>query len=147
MPAINPFNPDDVKDDDFLCPAGDGMAQIVTSSLREIDQKGLLLNVEYEFLDGPLQGRHAFEGFFLEHFNPQVVEIANRSLKKLCAAVGHAGTLSNSDHLHFKPFRLSVQVKPDKQGTDRNRFNYTALSGGGSAPAASGAAKTPWGAR
>lgn len=147
MPAINPFNPDDVKDDDFLCPAGEGMAQIVSSSLREIDQKGLLLNVEYEFLDGPLQGRHAFEGFFLEHINPDVVEIAQRSLKKLCAAVGHAGTLSNSDALHFKPFRLRVQIKPDKQNTDRNRFNYAALSTGGSASAGAAPASTPWGKR
>jgi len=147
MPAINPFNPDDVKDDDFLCPAGEGIAEIVGSKLREVEGKGLLLNIEYAFKDGPLAGRHAFEGFFIEHFNPQVVEIAQRSLKKLCAAVGHQGVLRDTDDLHFKPLRLKVVVKPDKEGTDRNRFSYSALGSGAGATASAAPAKTPWGVR
>lgn len=148
MAALNPFNPDDVEDDFAICPDGEGVAQAISSSIKAIDGVGLILNVEYQFLDGPLEGKHAFEGLFLEHTNPQVVEIAQRSLKRLCGAVGHAGVLSDSDALHFKPFRLKVGHRKDKKDIDRNTFAYSAIGGAvGAAPTttAGAPASTPWG--
>jgi len=147
MAALNPFNPDDIDDDFAICPDGEGVAQAISSSIKEIDGVGQILNVEYQFLDGPLEGKHAFEGLFLSHTNPQVVEIAQRSLKRLCGAVGFAGVLTDSEALHFKPFRLKVGHRKDKKDVDRNTFAYTAVGAAGPATAATAGApaSTPWG--
>lgn len=150
MADLGDFNPDDIDDDFAICPDGEGVAQAVGSKVSEIDGVGDILNIEYEFLDGPLAGKHAFEGIFLTHNNPQVVEIGQRSLKRLCGAVGHTGRLSNSEMLHFKPFRLKIGHRKDKKDIDRNTFAYSSISGAApaastaSAGAASGGAPRPW---
>jgi hypothetical protein len=149
------FNPDTVPDDDFLCPTGDGTAQVIKSEIEELpDSRGSILQLTYEFMTGPLTRRHAREGFLVRDGNGQNgqwKEISDKSLKKLCSAVGHTGPLTKSEQLHFKPFHLVVGSRTDKNGKDRNTFTHKpvgalnpAVAGGTAPPAA--AAAMPWAA-
>ena len=148
MASLN-INIDEIPDDDFLCPAGEGMAQVIKSELEELpDNKGTILQVTYEFMDGPLQRRHAREGFLVRDggSNAQWKEISAKSLKKLCTAVGHTGMLRNSEEIHFKPFHLTVGQRTDKNGKDRNTFTAKPVGARpvAGAPAQAAAPAMPW---
>ncbi len=148
------FNPDTVPDDDFLCPAGNGPAQVIASEIEELpDSRGSILQLTYEFLSGPLAKRRAREGFMVRDgngMNSQWKEISDKNLKKLCSAIGHTGPLTKSEQLHFKPLDLTVGHRTDKNGKERNTFAYRPVNGApamaGSAPAPAPAAAMPWAA-
>lgn len=149
MASLN-INIDEIPDDDFLCPAGEGMAQVIKSELEELpDNKGTILQVTSEFMDGPLLRRHARQGFLVRDgngSNSQWKEISAKDLKKLCTAVGHSGMLTNSEQLHFKPYHLTVGVRTDKNGKDRNTFTAKPVGARGQAgaPAPAPTPAMPW---
>jgi len=149
------FNPDTVPDDDFLCPAGNGPAQVIASEIEELPEgRGTILQVTHEFLSGPLAKRRAREGFLVRDgngLNSAWKDVSDKSLKRLCRAIGHTGSLTKSEHLHFKPYDLTVGHRTDKQGKERNTFAYRPIGGAiaptGGAPApAPAAAAMPWAA-
>ena len=130
------FNPDEVEDTGSdLLPAGQYIVQIIESELAPTKNgKGQRLNLTFEIVDGPHAKRRIWEGLNIFHENAQAQSISQRDLKRICVAVGHTGVLSNSEDLHFKPFRARVAVQTDKTGNfdPRNAIKgYEPLSKGG----------------
>ncbi|WP_374387161.1 DUF669 domain-containing protein [Brevundimonas sp.] len=153
MAALTPFNPDDVQDDREIIPAGNYTAQIIESSLAATKSGGDMLKLTWEIIDGPLAKRRVWENLNIRNQNQQAQEIAERSLKRICGAVGYVGTLTDSEHLHFKPCEITVAIKPaeGQYGEQNIVKGYKALGGGsanqqqaavGAAPAAGA---RPWG--
>lgn len=106
------FNPDTVPEDerDFdLIPDGIYIGQFVDSELvptRAGD--GQRLNLTGEIVEGQCARRKVWEGLNIIHPSAQAQEISQRTLKTICAAVGHIGVLSDSADLHFKPMRFRI---------------------------------------
>ncbi|MFC5374008.1 DUF669 domain-containing protein [Brevundimonas faecalis] len=151
MAALSPFNPDAVSDDREIIPAGNYIAQIIESSLAQTKSGGTMLRLTWEILDGSLAKRRVWENLNIVNQNADAQAIAERSLKRICAAVGHAGVLSDSDALHFKPAEISVAIQPPKgeYGESNTIKGYKPVGGnqpqqqGVGAPAATG--NRPWG--
>lgn len=160
MAQLGNFNPDQVQDEQReLLPPGQYIAQIIESDLVATKTgSGQMLKLTFEIVDGPLAKRRLWENLNIQNSNAQAQEIAQRSLKRICTAVGHQGVLSDSEALHFKPMRIRVSVEEDKSGQygPQNRIkNFEPVSGnsfaGASAPAPQPQAAVgggrPWGNR
>lgn len=152
MAALNPFNPDAVSDDREIIQPGNYIAQAIESSVVPTkDGTGTMLKLTWEILDGPLAKRRVWENLNIVNRNPDAQAIAERSLKRLCAAVGHTGVLSDSDVLHFKPVEITVAIQPAKgeYGESNTIKGYKPVGGSpAAAPSATnGAAPArPWAA-
>jgi hypothetical protein len=151
MAALSPFNPDAVSDDREIIPADNYVAQIIESSLAPTKSGGTMLRLTWEILDGPLSKRRVWENLNIINSNADSQAIAERSLKRICVAVGHVGTLTDSESLHFKPCLITVAIQPAKgeYGESNIVRGYKAIGGAppvtGSAPAAATAgASAPW---
>ena len=93
MAALSQFNPDAVSDDREIIAAGNYNAQIIESSLATTKSGGTILKLTWEILDGPLAKRRVWENLNIVNSNADVQAIAERSLKRICGAVGHTGVL------------------------------------------------------
>ncbi len=151
MAALSQFNPDDVSDDREILPAGNYIAQIIESSLATTKSGGTMLKLTWEILDGPLTKRRVWENLNIVNSNADAQAIAERSLKRICGAIGHAGVLNDSEALHFKPAEITVAIQPAKgeYGEQNTVKGYKAVGAGGAAPAAASAGASaparPWG--
>lgn len=150
MAELGSFNPDAVTDDREILEAGNYVAQIIESSLAETKSGGQMLKLTWEIVDGPKAKRRVWENLNIINSNPDAQAIAERSLKRICAAVGHTGLLSNSESLHFKPVEITVAIKPaeGQYGEQNTVKGYKAVGAAGPATAgaaASATASTPWG--
>lgn len=151
MAELGSFNPDAVTDDREILEAGNYVAQIIESELADTRTGGKMLRLTWEIIDGPKAKRRVWENLNIINSNPDAQAIAERSLKRICAAVGHTGVLSNSESLHFKPVEITVAIQPAKgeYGESNTVKGYKAV---GAAPASTGTtasssapAGTPWG--
>lgn len=151
MAALSQFNPDDVSDDREILPAGNYVAQIIESSLAQTKTGGTMLKLTWEILDGPLAKRRVWENLNIVNANADAQAIAERSLKRICGAVGHTGVLNDSEALHFKPAEITVAIQPARgeHGEQNTVKGYKAVSSGGITVAASAAGAAapnrPWG--
>jgi hypothetical protein len=118
MAQLGTFDPSQVQDEEReLLPAGTYTAQIIESDLVATKNgAGQMLKLTFEIVDGPCAKRRVWENLNIQHTNQQAQEIAQRSLKRICSAVGHQGVLTDSEHLHFKPMRIRVAIEEDKSG-------------------------------
>lgn len=152
MAALSQFNPDDVSDDREILAAGNYIAQIIESSLAQTKSGGTMLKLTWEILDGPMAKRRVWENLNIVNQNADAQAIAERSLKRICGAVGHTGVLNDSEALHFKPAEITVAIQPPKgeYGEQNTIKGYKAVGGAapaGGAPAGQAAAARPWGAK
>lgn len=150
MAALNPFNPDDVSDDREIIAPGNYIAHVIESSLAATKSGGTMLKLTWEIVDGPLAKRRVWENLNIVNANPDAQTIAERSLKRICGAVGYAGVLTDSEALHFKPCEITVAIQPAKgeYGESNTVKGYKPVGGApaASAPAApSTPAARPWG--
>lgn len=150
MAELGSFNPDAVTDDREILEAGNYVAQIIESSLADTRTGGKMLRLTWEIIDGPKAKRRVWENLNIINSNPDAQAIAERSLKRICAAVGHTGVLSNSESLHFKPVEITVAIQPAKgeYGESNQVKGYKAVGAGGPATtqtAPASTASTPWG--
>ncbi|HWE98857.1 MAG TPA: DUF669 domain-containing protein [Caulobacteraceae bacterium] len=129
------FDPSTVADDerDFpLMPDGWYIGQITENDLVATKTgNGQMLKLTVEVLEGDCRGRKVWDQLNIVNGNAQAQEIAQRTLKKICLAVGHVGVLSNGDDLQFKPVRVRIATKP-AQGEYRAQNvvkGYEPLSG------------------
>lgn len=118
MARLDNFDPDAVQDQEReLLPPGMYVAHIIESDLGATKTgTGQVLSLTWEILDGPCARRRVWDRLNIVNANAQAQEIAQRDLKRICTAVGHAGVLTDSDQLHFKPHRIRVAVEEDKTG-------------------------------
>ena len=99
-----------------LLPPGDYFAQIVESEMRPTrNGNGEFLWIAMDILEGPLQGRKAFDQLNLINPNPTTVEMAQRTLSAICHATGKL-QVGDSEELHLVPMTIQVKIKPPKNG-------------------------------
>jgi len=75
----------------------------------------LRLVLRFSVMDGPQQGRKVFNGLNIRHTNIQTMEIANRELSAICAAVS-IPYLQDSQQLHNLPLKGRVKIRKDPTG-------------------------------
>ena len=150
-------------------PAGPYMVQVIDSDV--LDTKagtGKVLKLTLEVMDGALANRKLWVNHNFKNPNATAQRIAQEQIKQICDAVGHAGQLTDSEVLHYKPMRAQVVIRKSDQYGDGNEVKkFSSLSGSappagkaapqGERPAASGASTgtatqqkaggRPWGNR
>lgn len=132
MAQLGAFNPAEVQDDREIIPAGNYLAHIIESELAWTRSGGQMLKLTWEIIDGPLAKRRVWDNLNIVNANSQAQQIAERSLKRICDAVGFAGVLTNSEQLHLKPVLLTVAVRPPEgeYGEQNTVKGYKPASGG-----------------
>ena len=145
---------------DFVpIPPGWQSAQIVEASRKEAlsNSSSTYVLAIFEIIEGAYKGRKIFQNVTLTTQNQQAVEIGQRLLTDICNAL-KIGPLKNLEVLQYKPMKVRVGIKRDKDGVypDRNQitqvrpYDFMPKRGGGiasvtapSAPSAgSGSAAT-----
>lgn len=146
------FNTADVPDSEFeLLTPGEYTAIITESEMKPTANKeGAFLELKLQVQDDAAKGRVLYERLNIQNKNEQAVEIAYRTLKKICEAVGKTA-IKDTTELHNKRFVIVVEVekgKPymkdgvQKDGRDQNKIKaYKSV--GGDAPASGAAPSTP----
>ena len=142
------FNTADVEDSEFeLLPPGEYECMILESEMKATSAgDGAYLQMKIQ----TKEGRILFERLNIQNKNQQAVDIAYRTLKKMCEAIGKT-SIRDTNELHNKRFIAVVEVekgKPymkdgeQKEGRDQNRIkSYKSV--GGEAPASGNAPSTP----
>lgn len=157
----NSFNTADVGDDEYeVIQPGEYEAMIIESEMKatkpkegEIGSSGAYVQLKIQLKNG----RILFERLNIQNKNEKAVEIAYRTLKKICEAVGKT-SIKDTTELHNKRFLAVVEVekgKPymkdgvEKEGRDQNtikaykQFGATNNTGGAAEPASGNAASSP----
>jgi hypothetical protein len=139
-----------------ILPAGEYVMQIIKSERRDTKAgTGWYLQLEFDVLSGPCPpGRKFWDRLNLKNVNEQAQQIAQRQFHALYTAMGYDFPPDDSDELHFKPVRVVIKHKENKQGGLDAQAKY--LPAGGTAPqrvaaaapapaaAPTGAAPKPW---
>jgi hypothetical protein len=139
MPALgNDYQNAKPMDDFTPIPVGDYKAVITESEVKQTKAgDGQYLNLRVEIIEGEYQGRIIFVILNLWNPNPKAVEIANRELATIVAAVGKPGA-QNSEELHNIPMTIKVGIQPGQgeYGPSNRIKNYLPYSAQQAAPAA-----------
>jgi hypothetical protein len=135
MPALgNDYQNAKPMDDFTPIPVGDYKAVIMDSEVKPTKAgDGQYLNLKVEVIEGEYQGRIIFVILNLWNANPKAVEIANRELATIVAAVNKPGA-QDSTELHNIPMTIKVGIQPGQgeYGPSNRIKNYMAYA----APAA-----------
>jgi len=75
----------------------------------------LRLVLRFSIIDGPHQGRKVFTGLNMRHTNIQTMEIANRELSAICAAL-NLPYVQDTQQLHNIPLKGRVKTIKDPNG-------------------------------
>lgn len=127
LPGAFNANDHDKMGDFSPIPAGEYLAHITGSDLIDNKAKtGKFLKLDFKILSGPHKDRNVWARLNIVHPNSQTVEIAQKELATICAAVGLV-RITDSSELHGKPMMIKVTVKPgDGQFLDSNEIkNYS----------------------
>lgn len=130
---------DHEKMNDFsVIPSADYIAQIVKSEMVKCkstakDPNGSYLKIQEKILDGKYKGKLVFVQLNLINKNPQAVEIANKELATICAAVGKP-LVTDSGELHGIPHIITVGVEKSTGYPDKNKINFYATIKEGQKP-------------
>ena len=111
-------------------PVGDYKAVITGSEVKDTNAgDGKYLNLKFEIIEGEYQGRIIFVILNLWNPNPKAVEIANRELATIVAAVNKPGA-QNSEELHNIPMTVKVGIQPGQgeYGPSNRIKNYMAYA-------------------
>ena len=136
MPALGTDYQGAKPMDDFSpIPVGDYKAVITESEVKETKaQDGQYLSLKIEVIEGDHSGRLLFVILNLWNKNPKAVEIANRELTTIVAAVGKPGA-QNSEDLHNIPMTIVVGIDPPQgEYAAKNRIKNYKPYGAVSAP-------------
>ena len=133
-----------------ILPVGEYQMQIIQSELRDTKAgDGQYLWLEFEILGPKYAGRKFWDRLNLFNKNEVAVKVAKKQLIAICSAMNFSSLPSDSEQLHFKPIKVVITHKENKQGNIEARPAYQSLSGGAaapapSAPAAPAATAKPW---
>ena len=129
-------------------PSGKYLAIITASDLKPTKAgTGEYLEVAYQLIEGPYQGRKLWSRHNLEHPNAQTVEIAHGELSSICRAVG-VMTPTDSAELHNLPLTVAVKVKQRADtGEATNEISGWTPKASASGTVQSAAATPPWARR
>ena len=100
--------------------AGNYPVAIVKSEVKQNQEsEGSHLALTMKVIEGPAAGRLLWQNVTLKNPSAKAVEIGEQELSAICHAVGHMGTLKDSEALHGQPFLVRVVVDPE---TGRNKI-------------------------
>lgn len=137
MPALgNDYQNAKPMDDFTPIPVGDYKAVITGSEIKPTKAgDGQYLSLRVEIIEGEYQGRIIFVILNLWNPNPKAVEIANRELATIVAAVNKPGA-QNSEELHNIPMTVKVGIQPGQgeYGPSNRIKNYMAYQTAQTAP-------------
>ena len=140
MPALGTDYQGAKPMDDFTpIPVGEYRAVITESEICETKAgDGQYLKLRVEVIEGEYQGRLIFVNLNLWNKNPKAVEIANRELATIVAAVNRPGA-QNSEDLHNIPMLIKVGIEPGSgsygpQNKIKNYLPYAAHAPAQDAP-------------
>jgi hypothetical protein len=106
-------------------PPGWQSAQIVEASCKEAlnNSSSTYVLAVFEIIEGEHKGRKIFQNVTLTNQNQQAVEIGQRLPTDICNAL-EIGPLKNLEVLQYKPLKVRVGIKRDKDGVypDRNQI-------------------------
>jgi hypothetical protein len=139
------FRPEDVPAAEFdPVPGGDYLAQVIDSDVKDTKTgTGQMLNLTWEVMTGPQEGRMVFDRINIRSQNEKAQAIGLRQLANICTALGVA-SISDSEELHFRPLIISVVIKEDKTGQYGPQNNIKKYSPpNGTAPTARTPTPTP----
>lgn len=125
-----------LMDDYTPIPVGDYKAVITESEVKPTKAgDGQFLNLKVEVIEGEYSGRIIFVILNLWNPNPKAVEIANRELATIVAAVGRPGA-QDSAELHNIPMTVTVGIQEGQgQYGPSNRIKNYKPYAAASAPA------------
>jgi hypothetical protein len=136
-----------------VLPAGDYLAAIAVSEVRDAKKGGKYINLEFEVVDGPAKGRRFWSMLNLWNDNSIAVDIAQRELSAICHACGKL-KVSDTAELHGIPMLVRLKIKSQAGYDDKNEVSsYKPATGAApaqqSAPASAaagggGVKKGPW---
>lgn len=134
----NVFVPEDAESMEFkVLPAGWYNAELVKSELKDTkDKTGKYVALKFRIvedaeIDGEevkSEGRFVFTNLNIVNKNETAVKMARSDLKKICAAVNHAGELEDTVDLHNIELQIKLSVKaatsewPEKNEIKDYRF-------------------------
>lgn len=123
-------------DERTALPAGEYTAMLVNSEMKWTKQgTGQYLNLDFQVIDGPFQGRHFFDRLNLVNPNQQAVDIAQRQLSALCHAV-NVLHVQDSAQLHDKPLIAKLKYVAAKDNfSEKNEVVAYKPAAGSTAPA------------
>src|SRR5262249_20503002 len=135
------FDPSQCEGTEFVpIPPGWQSAQIVEASRKEAlnNSASTYVFAVFEILEGAHKGRKIFQNVTLTNASQQAVEIGQRLLTDICNAL-KIGPLKNLEVLQYKPMKVRVGIKRDKDGVypDRNQitqvrsYDFVPKRGGG----------------
>lgn len=138
-----------------ILPVGEYTMQIIKSERRDTKSgSGWYLQLEFDVLSGPCAtGRKFWDRLNLKNTNEQAQSIAQRQFHAIYTALGMALPPSDSEQLHFKPLRVVIKHKENKQGGLEAQAKYlpaegSVTQGAAAAPQApanaTGGAPKPW---
>lgn len=124
-----------------ILPVGEYTMQIIKSERRDTKSgSGWYLQLEFDVLSGPCApGRKFWDRLNLKNTNEQAQSIAQRQFHAIYTALGMALPPSDSEQLHFKPLRVVIKHKENKQGGLEAQAKYLPAEGS----VTQGAAATP----
>jgi hypothetical protein len=141
---------------DYLCAIDDSDIVLTKKAQEEKNPAlGQMLKLRFTILNGDYKGRKIFVQLNIINQNQTAVEIANRELNTILAAVNKVA-IETSEELHNIPMMCKVGIEKDKSGNypDKNKMlSYSPYDGepvpAAAKAAASGASdgskkKRPW---
>jgi hypothetical protein len=100
---------------DDLLPPGEYFAQAIEAELKDTQSGGTMLTFTFEILDGDFQGRRIWERLNYINNNEMAQRIARREMGRFAMAIG-LNTFSDTEDFLFKPVRIDVAIRKDKNG-------------------------------
>jgi hypothetical protein len=150
----NLLNPDDydlsVKEFEAI-PRGEYKAIMITDEIKEVSgNKGKKIASRWQIIDGQYKGREIFQDYLIgyEGLDPkksaETRRIAEETLLKIAALVGHTGELGGTTILYNKPLLIKVDVREynGKQYNDIKGYKAISSQTATAAPAAN--EDDPW---
>jgi len=126
-------------------PAGNYLAVITESEMKPTKSgTGSYLQLTFEIVEGPYQGRRLWARLNLDNPNPTAVQIAKAELASICRAVGVI-TPNDSIELHDIPLVVHVRCRkrPDTGELTNDIRSYSARDTEAEEPPAKPTATTP----
>jgi Protein of unknown function (DUF669) len=107
-------------------PAGRYQVEIIESDVRATKAgNGHYLHLAFRVVEGPYEGRQVWDNVNFDNPSQQTVEIAQKTLRKLCRLCGYRpAVLENTEELHFKRFYINVAIETTPGYDPKNTVRY-----------------------
>lgn len=125
------FNAEEIDDDFDVIPKNNYTVEIVSSEMKVTKAgTGKYLSLQLKVIKGDFKGKVLFDLLNLVNPNETAEEIAKRTLKRICDAVGKK-RITDSKVLHDIPMIAKVDIEPATDSWPAKNIikNYSAIPG------------------